>query len=80
MCGSIRNDIGIDESIALDSFADMHGNGRREHRPGRDHRMELAVLATRVDTTWETGVFGKGDRKCPSPKSTSPRANMMRLA
>ena len=41
MCGSIRNDIGIDEAIALDSFPDMHGNGRREYRPGRDHRMEL---------------------------------------
>ena len=54
MCGSIRNDIGIDEAIALDSFPDMHGNGRREYRPGRDHRMELAVLATRVDATWET--------------------------
>lgn len=25
-------------------------------------------------------VFSKGDRKCPSPKFTSPRANMMRLA
>lgn len=57
--GSTRNDIGIDEPVALDGFPGMYGDGRREHRSCGDHRMELALLAARIDILWETAQKGR---------------------
>ena len=44
-----RSQVCIDEAIPLDDAVDLDVDPAREHRPGRDERVEVAVLPAPID-------------------------------
>lgn len=64
-----RSQVCIDEAIPLDDAVDLDVGPAREHRPGRDERLELAVLPVRILGAHSSQVGARVDY--PGPTRTT---------